>query len=516
MIPVLLGVDFGTASVRAVLINAEDGRLVASGVSAYAHGTYTPTRPLLDRIPLPTYWALQNAQDYLEALEKSIQACLTGVEEAVEVLGIGVDFTSCTILPTDEYLRPLHTLSEFVERPHAYVKLWKHHAAGPQARLLNNLPLPYGKTSSEWVFAKALELFQQDPLLYDRAARWIEAGDWVVSHLVGQEVRSLCQAGYKAHWRGAYPDAALLEKAASGFSSILEKLMEPRIGSKLAGYLTKSWAEKLRLPSGIPVATALIDCHTSTYPLRGFEPGVLVSNLGTSACHLSTLPSPTNLPGMIGGVEDGVADGYWTAEFGQPALGDAFSWLSRLTGISLSELEEEARREPPHPALAALDWWNGSRTPLQDESLRAIVWGLDLDVSRGQLYRAMLEAAACGIRQITQAHSEVGAPLERIRTAGGIAERGGLLLEIISKVTGLPIEVSKQPFVSARGAAMHAGVAAGLFAHGREAAEELGDKDFEVIKVDDAVDERLEKLYIAYKQLHQRSEIIEWLGYGLE
>lgn len=515
MQPVLLGIDFGTSSARAATIQAETGGLLSSGVAPYPNGTYTATRPLLDQIALPAHWALQDARDYLAALEEAVRACLANLEGPYEVLAIGVDFTSCTILPTDGRLRPLHTLPEFSDRPHAYVKLWKHHSAAPQAQRLNELPLPHGRTSSEWVFAKGLELFQEDPHVFEHATRWIEAGDWVVSNLVGQEVRSLCQAGYKAHWRGGYPPAALLERAAPGFSAILEKLAPPLTGSKLAGGLSAPWAERLGLQTGTPVATALIDCHTSTYPLRGFEPGVLISNLGTSACHVSSLPSATPLPGMIGGVEGGIAEGYWTAEFGQPALGDGLAWLARLTGVSVSELEAEARSEAPHPALAALDWWNGSRSPLQNEGLRGVFWGVDLEVSRGQLYRAMVEAATCGIRLITEGHAAAGVPLKRIRTAGGIAEQRGLLLERIATATGLPLEVSLQPHVSARGAAIHASVAAGLFAHGHEASTALGDPQVVVVEPSGQVDERLEQLFALYQRIHRAEDLIGWLGYGL-
>jgi L-ribulokinase len=505
----VVGVDFGTLSARAVVVRISDGAELGTAVHDYAHGVIE--RRLAGR-DLPPDWALQDPRDYIEALGNAVPAALrdSGVGPA-QIIGIGTDFTASTCLPATKNGTPLCQLPGLGTRPHAYPKLWKHHAAQPHADRINQLARernePWlnrygGKISAEWQFAKALQLLDEDPDLYARADRWIEAADWIVWQLTGCETRNACTAGYKGIYQDkAYPSEQFLGALDPGFATFAkDKLEHPisALGAK-AGELTEKAAELTGLPAGIAVAVGNVDAHVTVPACGTVRPGTMVAIMGTSTCHVMNGDTLAEVPGMCGVVDGGIAAGLWGYEAGQSAVGDIFAWFTRLTGRTHEELTAEAARL--EPTLVALDWFGGNRSVLVDASLSGVIAGLTLASTPAEIYRALLESTAYGTRMIMDTFAASGVPVSELVVAGGLV-RNDLLMRIYADVTRRPLSVITSAQAPALGSAMHAAVAAGAYPDITAAAAAMGRRAHDAYLPDPARAAVYDELYAQYVQLH--------------
>jgi L-ribulokinase len=496
-----IGVDFGTASGRAILVDVADGRQLATSVSQYSNGVIDDMLPLDDRrVVLPPDWALQDPEDYLRVFRETIPAVLreTGTDPA-DVVGIGVDFTSCTMLPTKADGTPLAVIPEFRANPHAWVKLWKHHAAQPDADRINAVAAataqPWldrygGRISSEWFFSKALQILDEAPEIYAAADRLIEGGDWVVWRLTGAETRNAAAAGYKALWskRDGFPDASYFAALDPRLERVVDEKMSRDIRSagERAGGLSEEAAGWTGLPVGTAVAIANVDAHVAVPAATVVEPGRMVMIMGTSTCHMVLSVDEQSVPGISGHVQDGIIPGYVGYEAGQAAVGDLFAWFvenavpepyqreARERGLDIHALLEEkaARLRVGESGLLALDWWNGNRSVLVDAALGGLLVGATLATTPEEIYLALIEATAFGTRVIVETFEAHGVPIHGIVACGGLADGSPLTLQVYADVTGRPFRLSGSEQTSALGAAMFGAVAAGREAGGHATIEE--------------------------------------------
>ncbi len=521
MPPVAIGLDFGTESARLVLVEVETGDEMAVRVFPYPHGVLTLALP--DGTSLPPDWALQHPGDYVAAAESLLREAhrATGGHP---VVGIGVDFTASTILPTTRDGTPLCLVSDYAREPHAWTKLWKHHAAQRYADRLNRLAPAFlalygGRTSSEWLHVKALQILEEAPLMFKAAERIIEGGDWVVWQLTGREVRSACQAGYKAHWQEetGYPASSFLTQLHPLFPGLLEKLGPPHPVGTRAGGLSAEWAARTGLPEGLPVGVAVIDAHAALPGLGVGEPGRLVMVMGTSTVHLLLSRRKVPIPGISGVVRDGALPGLYAYEAGQAATGDALDWWVRTLAWASDSAEEalfarldhEATAVPPGAAgLIAVDWWNGSRTPLVNADLSALLVGLTINTSPAEIYRSIIEATAYGTRQVIELLEQGQAvePVGELRVCGGLT-RSSLLMQVYADVTGRILHASPTPHASARGAAIYGALAAGRTGGGyddpSDALAHMAVHDFREYRPEPNAHARYDRFYQLYRELHR-------------
>jgi L-ribulokinase len=483
-----IGVDFGTASARTLLLDLSSGEELALCELAYAHGVIDDMLPETGE-QLPADWALHDPDDYVAVLEEGIANVLSQVPEAApHVVGIGVDATSCTVLPVTPEGVPLCKLPAWRRRPHAWPKLWKHHAAQHVADRLNEVAAeraePFiarygGRISSEWYFPKLIELWLEDREVYEAAAWFVEATDWVVWYLSGQQRRSTCPAAYKALWSEAHgvPGAAFFEAAYPGFSRPAEKLGEAfhPLGSS-AGHIRADLARRLGLPGDVAVAVGNVDSFVS-FPGAGAEgAGTYVMVVGTSICDLVVHSEEIALAGITGVAKDGILPGLFGYEAGQPAVGDMLGWfaelLAKVSGDGsvnslLPRLERAAAAlGPGQTGLVALDWWNGNRSVLADADLSGVLAGLTLQTTAADVYRALLESVAFGNRAIMDNFTAGGLQLGEIVACGGIAEKSPLMMQLLADVSGRRVTVPASSQVPARGSALFGAVAAGPEASG--------------------------------------------------
>jgi L-ribulokinase len=500
-----IGVDFGTESGRAVLVDVANGKEIATSIYAYSHGVIDEKLPDTN-IRLEMDWALQDPEDYVRVFQNTIPQVLkeSGVKPA-DVIGVGIDFTACTMLPVKKNGTPLCNLPEFRSRPHAWVKLWKHHAAQPEADLINDTARKMGegwlnryggKISSEWFFAKSLQILNEDPEIYAAADRLIEAADWVIWQLTGAETRNSCTAGYKAIWskRDGFPSPAFFKALNPGLENIVaEKLStDIRNPGEKAGGLTAQAAAWTGLLPGTAVAIANVDAHVAVPATTVTEPGRMVMIMGTSTCDMVLGSEEHIVPGMCGYVEDGIIPGYFGYEAGQSCVGDHFAWFvdncvpaeyqkaAADQGKNIhSYLEEKASAlKPGQSGLLALDWWNGNRSVLVDVDLTGLLLGATLATKPEEIYRALIEATAYGKRIIIETFQKNGVPIHELIACGGLPEKNHLLMQIYADIIGLPIRLSGSTQTPALGSAMHGAVAAGQAAGGYadiyEAARHMG------------------------------------------
>ncbi|MGR6974157.1 ribulokinase [Streptomyces cynarae] len=524
--PCVVGVDFGTLSGRAVVVRVRDGAELGTAEHEYRHTVLD--RELPDGTRLPPDWALQVPSDYVDVLRHAVPGALAAAGVRPEqVIGIGTDFTACTVLPVLADGTPLCELPEYTGRPHAYVKLWKHHAAQGQADRITALAAemkePWlerygGKISSEWEFAKALQVLEEDPEIYGRTERWLEAADWIVWQLCGTYVRNACTAGYKGQYQdGAYPSRAYLEALNPGFADfVTEKLEHPigALGAK-AGQLTAEAAAWTGLPEGIAVCVGNVDAHVTAPAAGAVEPGQMVAIMGTSTCHVMSSDQHGTVPGMCGVVDGGILPGLWGYEAGQSGVGDIFGWFVR-TGLPVEYAEQAAalgRNAHEHltalaagqqvgeHGLIALDWHSGNRSVLVDHELSGVVVGLTLSTRPEDVYRALLEATAFGTRTIIEAFESSGVPVDELIIAGGLT-KNALLMQIYADVTRRPLGVIGSAQGPALGAAMHAAVAAGAYPDIQAAARSMGKADRGVYQPDPDRAAAYDRLYEEYRLLH--------------
>ena len=524
---VTIGVDFGTLSGRAVVVSVADGTQLADAVHDYRHGVLDRTLP--DGVTaLGPDWAVQVPDDWREVLRTAVPKALAlaGVT-ADQVVGIGTDFTSCTVLPATADGTPLCELPGLADRPHAYPKLWRHHAAQPQADRINALAgqlgeswlVRYGgRVSSEWQYAKGLQLLEQDPELYAAADRWIEASDWIVWQLTGSESRNLCAAGYKGQVQdGTRPGPEYLAGLNPGFVGFTAKLDHPLSPpGATAGTLTARAAAWTGLNEGTPVSVGNVDAHVTSAAARALDPGHLLAIMGTSTCHILNSEVLAEVPGMCGAVRDGVVPGLWGYEAGQSGVGDIFAWAARTVapepyaaeararGLSLHQLltEKAAAQPVGGHGLVALDWHSGNRSTLVDHHLSGLVLGLTLDTAPEELYRALLEATAFGTRVIVEAFEQAGVPVTEFTVAGGLP-KNRFLMQIYSDVLRRPVNVIGSDQGPALGAAIHAAVAAGVHPDLRAASAAMGRIDRAVHTPDPGRADAYDLLYAEYRELYE-------------
>jgi L-ribulokinase len=520
-----IGLDFGTESVRAVVVDTADGRVAGQASANYEHGVIEKTLPNGIGGKLPAGYALQDPLDWLHGAGEACKAALgSGGVLAEEVVGIGVDFTSCTMLATRANGMPLCLLAEFRRMPLAWPKLWKHHGARGQADRINRVARERGEAwlaryggvvSLEWFFPKVLETLQEAPEAYDAAQVWLEAGDWLVWQLTSGPfprcrtedlVRSTCQAGYKAMWNAktGYPSRAFFEAVHPGLADVVAEKMPGRLlapGAR-AGVLTKEAAGLLGLKAGTPVATAIIDAHAGV-PGSGVADGsTIVLVMGTSSCHMMNARVERLVPGICGVVEEGILPGYFGYETGQASVGDAFAWVTRTLGVSHEEMNEKAARlGPGSGGVLALDWLNGCRTPLMDGQRSGAFVGITLDTRPEQLYRAMLEATAMGLKWIVETMREAGVTVERFVAGGGLPAKSPLLMQICADVLGAEIHLAASEQSVAVGAAILGCVAAGSRATIEEAITAMARVREDLVYRPGAGREKYAELYRLYREL---------------
>ncbi|MEO5873916.1 MAG: ribulokinase, partial [Streptosporangiaceae bacterium] len=471
-------------------------------------------------------WALQVPQDWREVLRSTIPRALAAAGvRADQVIGIGTDFTACTVLPATFGGVPLCELEDLVDRPHAYPKLWRHHAAQDQADRINALaaargetwlPRYGGKISSEWQFAKALQVLEEDPEVFDRADKWIEAADWIIWQLTGTESRNLCTAGYKGVYQDGYPSEEFLAALHPGFPALLPKLAgDLRPMGERAGGLSAAGAALTGLPEGIAVAVGNVDAHVTSVAARAIEPGQMLAVMGTSTCHIMNSASLGEVPGMCGVVRDGVVPGLWGYEAGQSGVGDIFAWFLRCglpagylaeaaeCGISGHELltEKAARQRVGEHGLVALDWHSGNRSVLVDHDLSGVVVGCTLATTPEDIYRALLEATAFGTRTIIDAFEKAGVPVGELVVAGGLL-RSPFLMQVYTDVIRRPLSTIDSAQGPALGSAIHAAVAAGAHADVAAASTAMGKIRRNVYTPDPQRADAYDALYAVYTELH--------------
>ena len=527
-----IGVDFGTLSGRAVIVNVENGDEVAVSVFEYPHGVMDEKLP--DGTSLGVDWALQHPQDYLDVFRETIPAVMkkAGVK-AEDVIGVGTDFTACTMLPVMSDGTPLCFIDKYKGNPHAWIKLWKHHAAQDDANRLNAVAGERGETflkryggkiSSEWLIPKIMQIADEAPEIYDAADRFIEAADWVIWQLTGKEMRNTCTGGYKAMWHKheGYPSNDFFK----ALNPKMEKLADEKLSRTLypvgtrAGGVTPEAAKLTGLRAGTAVAVGNVDAHVSVPAVGITSAGKMLAIMGTSTCHMLLGEKEKTVPGMCGVVEDGIIEGFYGYEAGQSCVGDHFQWFvenctpadykaeADRRGIDLHALltEKASALNPGESGLVALDWWNGNRSVLVDVDLTGMIVGMTLATKPEEIYRALIEATAYGTKMIIDTFEENGVPVDEYYAAGGIAEKNPFVMQIYADVTGKEMKISGSPQAPALGSAMFGALAAGKTAGGYDTIENAAAamakvKPFSYKPVAANV-EVYKKLYAEYKILH--------------
>ena len=525
-----IGLDFGTNSVRALVVDVGTGKELGAGVFSYPSGT---DGILLDSSD-PNL-ARQNPQDYLEGLEHSVRAALDqarddGDFDPARMLGIGIDTTGSTPIPVDAVGRPLGLDGRFEDNLDAQVWLWKDHTAYAEAAEITSLAREMrpgylakcgGTYSSEWFWSKILHCLRVAPDVFEAAHTWVEHVDWMPAVLTGTDhpervQRSICAAGHKAMFNdawGGYPDEEFLRALDERLLKIRRTLPdEAHNVSEAAGWLSEEWASRLGLPAGIPVAVGAFDAHLGAVG-SGMEPGTLVKIMGTSTCDMMVSPLDgelADIPGLCGIVPESVLPGQYGLEAGQSAVGDIFNWFVNVVKpdrLDHAALTAEAERyRPGESGLLALDWHNGNRTVLVDQRLTGLILGLTLHTTPAEIYRALVEATAFGARVIMERYEEYGVAVERIVNCGGISAKNRMVMQIYADIMGRSQQISRSTQTPALGAAMAGAVVAGKeaggyadFAEASGAMTGVQDTVFEPIPENRRVYDRL---YGLYRRLH--------------
>lgn len=462
-----IGLDFGTESVRGVLVDVETGQEVSTTVAEYEHGVIQGK--------------YHDPDDYLTAMWSVLDRL--GSADA-----IGVDATSCSVLPCKADGTPL---SRLTRDPNALVNIWKNHDAQPQADRINQVAaernekwLPrYGKISSEWFFPKVWHTLEEAPEVYRQADRFIEKGDWIVWQLTGRETRNACAAGYKAMWhkQDGFPSSDFFAALDPGLTDVVDAKLSRDILP--AGSPAGTWQDSV-------VAVATVDAHAAVLAAGITHPGVMLLVMGTSICHLVLSDSEKHVDGMCGAVEDGILPGFFGYESGQTAVGDIFGWFTREF-----DLPHQGSSGPS--GLVALDWWNGSRE-LQNADLSGLIVGLTLDTKPDEVYRALVEATAFGTRRIIEAHERAGVEIRELRASGGLPENNPFVMQVFADVTGRTIQVARSGQASAVGSAMLAAMAAGASPDG------MGGVREEAYIPSAERHKEYENTYRIYNELHDR------------
>ena len=534
-----IGVDYGTQSGRAVLVEVDTGNIVAQSVKEYTHGVMDEYLP--DGVTkLEDDWALEHPADFVEVLETTIPKVLaeSGVE-AGAVIGMAIDFTACTMLPIDKKAVPLCFKDEFKSNPHSYVKLWKHHAAQPEANKLNEtakqlgesfLDRYGGKISSEWLIPKIMQILDEAPEIYNAADKFMEVTDWISLILTGSERRNSCTAGYKAIWskREGYPSKEFFKALDPRLENLVEEKLSKDIyplGGK-AGELTEEMAKRIGLLPGTAVAISNVDAHVAVPAVGIVEPGKMLMIMGTSTCHMVLGTEEKIVPGMCGVVEDGIIPGYKGYEAGQSCVGDHFEWFvencvpagyydeAREKGVNIHVLLTEKAKalNVGESGLVALDWWNGNRSVLVDADLTGVMLGMTLLTKPEEIYRALIEATAYGTNMIIETFEKSGVPINELYACGGIAEKNELMMQIYADVTNKELRISASQQTVALGSAMFGAVAAGSEKGGYDS---IYDASKKMSKVKESYYKPIPENVAVYKKLYDEYKILhDYFGRG--
>ncbi|MEI7938414.1 MAG: ribulokinase [Verrucomicrobiota bacterium] len=538
-----IGLDYGTNSVRTLIVNIANGREVASAVWNYEHGTQGV---ILSRDP---NLARQHPADYVKGAEVTIKKALAQAKRAVrgfapdQIIGIGVDTTGSTPLPVDRHGIPLAFDKRFAKHPAAMAWLWKDHTGIAEATeitaLAGKIRPQYlakcgGTYSSEWFFSKILHCLRTSPEVFDAAFSWVECSDWVPAMLTGTQAPDkltigICAAGHKAMYNdawGGYPDAEFLAQLDPKLGELRSRL-RPKAHSidRSVGGLTLEWAKRTGLPMGLPVAVGAFDAHLGGVG-SGIAPGVLVKILGTSACDMIVVPlgeKLADIPGLCGIVPGSILPGCYGLEAGQSAVGDIFNWfvnyiqpLGKKAGSHEALSAAAAKMGPGESGLLALDWNNGNRTVLVDQRLTGLLLGQTLYTTPAEIYRALIEATAFGALTIISRFEEYGLKVDEIVNCGGIAEKNPLVMQIYADVTGRPIKISRSAQTCALGAAIAgavvAGKAAGGYSNYPDAQKAMTGLKSRVFKPNLAAHAVYKELYSLYRKLHDAFGIQQATG----
>lgn len=528
-----IGVDFGSLSGRAVLVDVDTGKEVADSTLEYKHAVMYEYLPD-NKTRLGVDWALQHPQDYLDVLRHTIPAVLREANVSSEdVIGVGIDFTACTVLPVKSDGTPLCFLDEYKGNPHAYVKLWKHHAAQKYANKLNKIAEEFdsgilsrygGKISSEWMIPKVWQIAEEAPEIYDAMDKFVEAADWIIWMLTGRETRNSCTAGYKAMWskNSGFPSKEFFKR----LNPKLENFIEEKIGCEItpigekAGEITGEAAKLTGLMPGTAVAVGNVDAHVALPAVGVTSPGKMLMIIGTSTCDVLLGNEEKIVPGMCGVVQDGIIPNYFGYEAGQSCVGDHFDWFvkncvpesyyreAKAMNMNIHQLlrSKAEVQKPGESGLLALDWWNGNRSVLVDVDLTGVMLGLNLLTRPEEIYRALIEATAYGTRMIIDTFEKSGVPITELYAAGGIAEKDAFMMQIYADVTNRDIKISASSQTPALGSAMFGAVAAGSASGGYDSIEEcakvMGKVKAHYYKPIPENVEIYNKLYSEYEKLH--------------
>ncbi|WP_191566346.1 ribulokinase [Metabacillus idriensis] len=530
----VIGVDFGTESARALLVDTHNGEIVASSVSYYPNGVITENLPD-SNISLPLKWALQHPRDYLHSLKESIRSCMGDCKvNREDIVGLAIDFTASTILPVKESGIPLCFDDTYKNNPHSWVKLWKHHSSDREAILINETAFKKnesfikrygGEISEEWMFPKILQILNEAPEIFSAADKFIEAGDWIVWQLTGEEKRSSCMAGYKGAWskNTGYPSKGFLKTLDSRMENVVEEKLSQDIYSvgTTAGFLTTKMSEYLNLTEKVAISVGIIDAHAAVIGAGISEPETMVMAMGTSICHLCMDEKEVFVPGISGVVADGIIPGLYAYEAGQSAGGDTFAWFikncvpktyideAELREISIYQLIEEKAEKLKigESGILALDWWNGNRSVLKDPNLTGTILGLTLQTKPEDIFRALMESLAFGTNKIIKTFYESGIRINKLYAVGGLAEKNKLLMQMLADITNKEVHVVTLPHASGMGAAVLAAVAAGEAKGGYKSIEEaikyMIHFDSKVYTPISENIEKYKKLYSNYETLYK-------------
>jgi len=538
-----IGLDYGTNSVRAIVVDTRNGKELATAVWNYAHGT---KGVILSSDP---NLARQHPADYVKGAEMTVRKALADAKKArksfkaADVIGIGVDTTGSTPIPVDADGRPLAFSKRFAKNPAAMAWLWKDHTSVAEAEEITALARKMrpqylakcgGVYSSEWFFSKILHCKRTAPAVFNAAHLWVECADWIPAMLTGTEapqtlVVGVCAAGHKAMYNdawGGYPDKKFLGKLDPALADLRDRL-RPRayaIDTPVGG-LTEAWAKKLGLPAGIPVAAGAFDAHLGGVG-AGIAPGTMVKVIGTSTCDLLIHPAGKPLkdvPGICGIVPGSIVPGCIGLEAGQSAVGDIFNWFvdyvqpgGKKAGSHDELTKQAAQLKPGQSGLLALDWNNGNRTVLVDQRLTGLLLGQTLYTTPAEMYRALVEATAFGALTIINRFEEYGVKVRRVVNCGGIAEKNPMVMQIYADVTGRPMYVSRSAQTCALGAAIAgavvAGRAAGGYASIPAAQRAMTGLKPKVYKPQAKAGKVYAQLYALYRQVHDAFGASEWEG----
>ncbi len=526
---VTLGLDFGTNTVRALLVRTDDGAEIAASVAPYEHGDegvlYDDNDPNLAR---------QHPGDYLTAMEAAVQGAMAeGAVDPSQIVGIGVDTTGSTPIPCDASGMPLALDPRFAANPNAMAWLWKDHTSHAEAAQITDMAAKMrpnylkkcgGKYSSEWFFSKILHCLRTDPEVFDAAHHWIECADWIPAILTGNQApgrykAGVCAAGHKAMYNdgwGGLPDAQFLGALHPKMGELRQRLFDKAYPANVsAGSLTEEWASDFGVPAGIPVAVGAFDAHLGAVG-SGIRPGTLVKIIGTSTCDMMVEPTTTDLadiPGLCGIVNGSVLPDHYGMEAGQSAVGDIFNWFVDEFGLTHEAMTRQAEAlRPGQSGLLALDWNNGNRTILTDPLLTGLLVGQTLHTKPHEIYRALIEATAFGALVIMERFEEYGVKVERVVNCGGIAEKNPMVMQIYADVTGREMFVSRSSQTCALGSAIAAAVVAGEYPTFEAAQDRVTGLKEKSYRPNPDAHRIYRRIFSLYKDLHDAFGTQQWHG----